>query len=231
MIELLASASALPMLVVGASGVLAGSALGGWVGRRMAGVSGHPPRMPERPDESARPAPERPAGPVSPGSGVPDDPGRTVEGDRPSPCDDRESARAARRSDGPVVTPEPRVDPGPACIAMSARQQVAELIQWMVHWEYVGTFPFSEVLKFYAAWAREKRVITMPDAEILTLLAQHPCVVRRRDRVKCPVTGKVRKNAAGTPERITTYTVATRAVVVPGGVSAGAPVPAMRRAA
>lgn len=231
MIELLAGASALPMIVVGASGVLAGSALGGWVGRRMAGASGVPPRVPDRPAESAGPAPERPSGPDSASRRVPDDPGRTDVADRPSPCDDRESARAARRSDGPVVTPEPRVDPGPACIAMSARQQVAELIQWMIHWEYVGTFPFAEMLRFYAAWAREKRVITMPDAEILTLLGQHPCVVRRRDRVKCPVTGKVRKNAAGTPERITTYTVATRAVVVPGGVATGAPAPAMRRAA
>lgn len=233
-VEMILGSSALQAMIVGASGVLAGSALGARIARRT--ISG----------ESGPDGPVRPQRPAESGARVPDAPGPPLAPDRPSPGRDPETGRTIRRPDGasllgasdsaarsrpdaPLV-PDVRPQAGPPSVHMSDKTQVRELVGWMLHWEYTGTFSHAETLKFYRAWAREARVVTIPDAALLTLLAAHPAVKRRRDRIKDPVTGRVRKLPSGTPERETTYTFARVAVAAPGGVAAS-DVGRMRRAA
>ena len=241
-VEAILGSAALQAVIVGASGVLAGAALGGRMARR-AGPSGRTAESAPSDRPAAADGPEMPAGSAG---RVPDDPGRPVTDGQPSPGCAPESGRTVRaagrpslgasdsrsasRPDAPAsgdvvpktdaAVPAVRPQPGPASVHMSDATQVRELVGWMAHWEYFGTFSHVETLKFYHAWAREGRVVTLPDHAILRLLAEHPAVRRRRDRVKDPVTGRVRKNASGTPERETTYTFARVAVAAPGGVAA-----------
>lgn len=125
---------------------------------------------------------------------------------------------------------------------MGAATQLSEWLGWMRAHEFFGTFQTRETLEYYRWWAAEERVLALPDTVILSLLGKHPAVKRRRDRVKDPATGRVQKNAHGTPDRVTVYIfAATAPIVLPAGVTLAAgsrqpaaakkPAAPMRRAA
>lgn len=59
----------------------------------------------------------------------------------------------------------------------------------------------------YRRWAHERAIVVVPVGIFLKYLRQQSGVLKTRDRLKCPETGAVLKNAAGTPLRCTYYTV------------------------
>lgn len=69
------------------------------------------------------------------------------------------------------------------------------------------------VVDLYLAWAQQSAVAVIPESMFLGFLSDQPGVIKSRDRLKCPHSGRVLKNAHGTPLRGTYYTIVAAADV------------------
>lgn len=108
-------------------------------------------------------------------------------------------------SSGPRPVPPVAVRPR---IQMGNREQVIEFLRWMIGEGYCGRYPSEEWIRFYRDWACSRSIATMSDPQFLTLLGTiDPALVKRsRDRIK-DRNGRVLRTSAGTPLRVTQYTL------------------------
>lgn len=131
----------------------------------------------------------------------------------------RESAAVPHALPAPPLPPRPDVSAAPEAephLFMRAVDHVTEFVAYQRETQ-LGKNPITGRwearrsdqgwLAQYQTWARQRSICRIPDSIFLGLLADAAGVEKKRDRIKCPHTGRVLKNAHGTPLRATHYTI------------------------
>lgn len=135
---------------------------------------------------------------------------------------------AARRVPG-AVGPSPRDGERAFRQQWGTHAHLVEFVGWMRYWGYVSRYSAAEIFEYYLWFSSDVNVEPIGEATFLAALAKYPGIKKKRDRIKCPKTGKVLKLASGTPQRTRYYTIGEApAARVPAGVRAA---PEKRRAA
>lgn len=117
-------------------------------------------------------------------------------------------------------------------MSMNSHAHAVEFVMWMRGHGFTGRYSTAEIVEFYGDWfVYDLRVHPLDVQTFLTALGRlHSSVRKKRDRVKCPRTGKVLRLASGTPVRAYYYTIKdVDEVKVPRG--AGSPSRAAARPA
>ena len=133
-------------------------------------------------------------------------PGRVPGPARPAP-------RGASRDETPV-----------SIIQLGTHATAVEFVNWMRAMGVAGCRrSAAEIIDFYGWFCADMRVAPLGEGEFLAALSNHRQVRKKRDRIKCPKTGKVLKLASGTPARTRYYTILDADEVrLPAGVSPAA---------
>lgn len=126
----------------------------------------------------------------------------------------RESRAPSPASPGVAIHRVPgAVGPSPRAGEQVYRQQwgthahLVEFVGWMRYWGYVSRYSAAEIFEYYLWFASDVSVEPIGKAVLLAGLADYPGIKKKRDRIKCPRTGKVLKLASGTPQRTRYYTI------------------------
>lgn len=122
-------------------------------------------------------------------------------------------------------------------MTMNNHTHLVEFIAWMRDHGFAGRYSAAQIGDYYDWFTRDIRAFPIPVATLLTALNKHPGVKKKRDRIKCPRTGKVLKLASGTPQRTTYYTisevpavhVSSGVLALPGKKRQGKPAPQLQR--
>lgn len=110
-----------------------------------------------------------------------------------------------------------------ARMTVNAPEQIRDFIGYMIAEGYArplvplrpdqGRYTDAVWWQTYLAWTADAGVVPLSENIFLGALGKHPHIVRSRDRVKDMATGRVVKNAHGTPLRSTHYTLHERPLV------------------
>jgi len=125
--------------------------------------------------------------------------------------------RSAPRDDSPAETPV-------SIMQLGTHATAVEFVNWMRAMGVAGCRrSAAEIIDFYGWFCADMRVAPLGEGEFLAALSNHRQVRKKRDRIKCPKTGKVLKLASGTPARTRYYTILDADEVrLPTGVSPAA---------
>lgn len=135
------------------------------------------------------------------------DPGRVPGQARSGPRDDS-------RAGAPV-----------SIMQLGTHATAVEFVGWMRAMGFAGCRrSAAEIVDFYRWFCSDLHIAPLGEGEFLAALGNHRQVRKKRDRIKCPKTGKVLKLASGTPARTRYYTVLDADTVrLPTGVAPAAP--------
>jgi hypothetical protein len=132
-------------------------------------------------------------------------------------------ASVAHSATAPVAPAPPARPVQRARMTVNAPEQIRDFLAWMTAEGYArpleplrpdqGRYTAAVWWTTYLGWCEEHGILPLAEPLFLGALGRHPRIQKSRDRVKDQSTGRVVKNAAGTPLRESHYTLHELALV------------------